>query len=58
MSKKLYGLISTIITAVGTIAGAIVGFFQPPMYGAIIAAIGIGVPAVNDILLLFVKKEA
>lgn len=57
MSKKLYGLISTIVAAVGTVASALVGFFQPPMYGAIIAAIGIGVPAVNDILLLFVAPS-
>ena len=56
MSKKLYGLISTIVVACGTVASALVGFFQPHMYGAIIAAIGIGVPAVNDILLLFVKE--
>jgi len=33
--------------------------FKPPLYGAIAAAIGIAVPAINDILLLFVKdKEA
>ncbi len=59
MSKKLYGLISTIVTCVGTAASAFVGFFQPDYYGAIIGAIAIAVPAINDILLLFVKdKEA
>ena len=58
MSKKLYGLISTLVTCAGTIAGAFVGFFQPANFGAIIAAIGIAVPAINDVLLLFVKEEA
>ena len=60
MSKKLYGLISTIVTCAGTAASAFVGFFQPNYYGAIIGAIAIAVPAINDILLLFVNdnKEA
>ena len=59
MNKKLYGLISTLVTCAGTAAGALVGFFQPPMYGAWIGAITIAVPAINDILLLFVNdKEA
>jgi hypothetical protein len=57
MSKKLYGLISTLVCAAGTVASALVGYFQPSNYGAIIAAIGIGVPAVNDILLLFVAPS-
>lgn len=57
MSKKLFGLISTLVTCAGTAAGAIVGYFQPPMYGAIVGAIAIAVPAINDILLLFVKEE-
>ena len=38
------------------IAGAcILAFFQPPMYGAYIAAIGIATKAADEILLLFVK---
>ena len=57
MSKKLFGLISTLVTCAGAAAGAIVGYFQPPMYGAIVGAIAIAVPAINDILLLFVKEE-
>jgi hypothetical protein len=57
MSKKLYGLISTLVTCAGTAAGAIVGYCQPPMYGAIVGAIAIAVPAINDILLLFVKEK-
>lgn len=39
-------------------ATAFVGYFQPTLYGAIVAAIAIAVPAINDILLLFVKEEA
>ena len=58
MSKKLYALISSLVTCAGTAGSALVAFFQPTNFGAIIAAIGIGVTAVNDTLLLFVKKEA
>ncbi len=59
MSKKLYGLISTLVTSAGSAAGALVGFFQPPYFAAWIGAIAIAVPAINDILLLFVNdKEA
>lgn len=59
MSKKLYALISTLVACAGTAGSAFVGFFQPPMYGAIVGAIAIAVPAINDILLLFVNdKEA
>lgn len=58
MSKKLYGLISSLVQCAGGAAIALVSYFQPPMFGAIVAAIGIGVPAINDILLLFVKAEA
>ena len=57
MSKKLYGLISTLVTCAGTAAGAFVGYFQPANFGAIVGAIAIAVPAVNDILLLFVTDE-
>ncbi|MBR5007876.1 MAG: hypothetical protein IKY09_02745 [Methanocorpusculum sp.] len=57
MSKKLYGLISTLVTCAGTTAVALVTFFQPANFGAIIGAIGIAVPAINDILLLFVNEE-
>lgn len=56
MSKKLYGLISTLLSCAGTAAGAMVAYYQPEAFGAIIAAIGIGVSASNDILLLFVKE--
>lgn len=57
MSKKLYGLITTLVTCAGTAASAFVGFFQPENYVAWIGAIAIAVPAINDILLLFVKEE-
>ena len=57
MSKKLYVLITNLVDA-GAIAGiALVGYFEPPMYGAIIAAIGIAKIAINDILLLLVKEK-
>ena len=59
MSKKLYALISGLVDAAAIAGVALVAFFQPTMYGAIIAAIGIAKVAINDILLLFVKdKEA
>lgn len=59
MSKKLYGLITNLVDAAAIAAVALVAFFQPAMYGAIIAAIGIAKVAINDILLLFVDdKEA
>lgn len=59
MSKKLYALISTLVTCAGTAAGAIVGYFQPENFAAYVGAIAIAVPAINDILLLFVTdKEA
>ena len=54
MTKKLYALISNLIDAAAIAGIALVGFFQPPMYGAIIAAIGIAKVAINDILILFV----
>ena len=57
MSKKLYALISNLVDAAAIAGCALVAFFQPPMYGAIIAAIGIAKVAINDILLLFVKDE-
>ena len=58
MSKKLYGFISAILGGVTLIAEGAVAFFQPPMWGAIFAAIGVASKAADEILLLFVKKEA
>lgn len=56
MSKKLYGLISTLVQCAGTAAGALVAYFQPGNFVAIEGAIIIAVPAINDILLLFVDE--
>ena len=56
MTKKLYALITNLVDAAAIAGIALVGFFQPPMYGAIIAAIGIAKVAINDILLLFVDE--
>ena len=57
MSKKVYGLISSLVDAAAITSTAFVAFFQPTMYGAIIAAIGIAKVAISDILLLFVKDK-
>lgn len=57
MSKKICGFIQTCVTAVGMVAEAAMLTFKPAYYGPIAAAIGIAVPAINDILLLFVKSE-
>lgn len=57
MSKKLYGLISSLVTAAGMIADAFIVYCQPANYGAWLGAITIAVPAINDILLLFVKEK-
>ena len=57
MSKKLFVLISSILGGLSTIASALVAYFQPHMYGAIISAIGIANIAANDIMVLFVEEE-
>lgn len=57
MTKKLYVLISSLLGAAATAACALIAYFQPAMYGAIISAIGIGTTAANEILLLFVKDK-
>ena len=54
MSKRICGFIQTCVTAIGMVAEAAMLTFKPAYYGAIAAAIGIAVPAINDILLLFV----
>lgn len=56
MSKKVYGLISGLIGVAATAANVLVAYFQPAMYGAIIASVGIGAKAADEILLLFVKE--
>lgn len=57
MSKKTYAFISAIIGGLTIIGEGAVAYFQPPMWGAIFAAIGIASKAADEILLLFVKKE-
>ena len=56
MKKSLYTLISTIISAVGTIAIAVVSYTTPAYMVAINASIGIAVTAINEIMLQFVKE--
>jgi hypothetical protein len=57
MTKKLYALISALIEAAEIAGCALLAYFQPNMYLAYIAAIGIGTKAVDEILLLFVKDK-
>lgn len=54
MTKKMYLLVMGILGGVAAIAEAIVGYAQPPMYGAILAAIPIATTAINEIMMLFV----
>lgn len=56
MSKKLYTLISTCIGSAGAIAAAIVAYVNPAYEAAIVASIGIGCTAINEILVQFVKS--
>lgn len=56
MSKKLYTLLSTLVSCAATAASAIVAYAQPNMTVAIIAAIGIGSTAINEIMVQFVEK--
>ena len=57
MKKKLYVLISALVGAAGTAASAIVAYINPAYCAAIIASIGIGTTAINEILVLFVKDK-
>jgi hypothetical protein len=57
MSKKIYSLVTGLIGVAATAANILVAYFQPAMYGAIIAAVGIGAKAADEILLLFVKEK-
>ena len=57
MSKKTFALITGITGGTGTIAAAVVSFFQPAHTAAIVAAIGIAVTAANEICGLFVNEK-
>ena len=57
MTKKLYAFISGLLEA-AEIAGCVtLAYFQPPMFTAWIAAVGIATKAADEILLLFVKDK-
>jgi hypothetical protein len=56
MSKKVYTLVSSILGGCATIATAIVAYISPEYMVPIIGSIGIGVTAVNEIMLRFVKS--
>lgn len=57
MSKKMFALINTLVTAVATGAIAWVTYYEPANATAINAAIGIAAGAVSQICNLFVKAE-
>ena len=57
MTKKVYSLISGITLGVGTIAAAVVSFFNPPLETPIIASIGIVETAVIEVCSQFVKEK-
>ena len=58
MSKKLYALINGIVDGVAVITSAVVAYVNPAYTPAIVAAIGIGASAINEICLLFVDTES
>ena len=57
MSKKTFNLAVAVVGAVASVSGAIVAYCEPPLMGAIIAAIGVADTAVIEILSLFKKEE-
>ena len=57
MSKKLYTLISTCVSAAGTVATAIIAYVQPEYTPAIVAAIGISIKTKNKIAVKFVDDK-
>jgi hypothetical protein len=57
MSKKAFNLAVAIVGALTSVSGAIVAYCEPPLMGAIIAAIGVADTAVIEILSLFKKEE-
>lgn len=57
MSKKAFNLAVAIVGAVASIAGAIVAYCEPPLMGAIIAAIGVADTAIIEVLNLFRKED-
>ena len=57
MKKKLYALISGLVGVAATTAELLLIYFAPAYYVPIVAAVGIGAKAIDEILLLFVKEE-
>lgn len=57
MNKKTYNLVVGILGGVGTIAIALVTFFDPAYATAINTSIGIGTTAIVEIVSQFVKPE-
>lgn len=57
MSKRLYALISTLVSCAFSAGAALVVYFQPPYFAAIASAFVIAETAINDILLLFVTDD-
>lgn len=57
MTKKEYGLISGLVGVATTTSEILLAYFQPAMFGAIMAAIGIAAKATDEILLLFVTEK-
>lgn len=57
MSKKTYGLVTSITTVVCQTAAALLGIFKPHMYGAWVSVTEVVNVAVIDALLPFVKVQ-
>lgn len=57
MSKKAFNLAVAIVGAVASVSGAIVAYCEPPLMGAIIAAIGVADTAIIEVLNLFRKED-
>ena len=57
MSKKLYALISGIVSGVFVIIGALSAYFIPDVAPSIIASLGIVEVAINEVLLIWIKQD-
>lgn len=56
MSKKVFQLITGVVSGVATIASAVVVFMAPPMAPAIVAGIDIAAGAIIEICSLFISE--
>lgn len=57
MSKKVFNLVIGIVGGISAIGSAIVTYFNPEYAVQIVASIGIGATAINEICSLFVKEK-